>query len=152
MTGAVTLRPYTTADEDAAIELWRRTWTHHYPKIDFDTRVDWWRKRWRKELVPAARIVLAEIDGEMIGFVTIDTKKRYLDQFVVAPELWGSGVASALLGEAKRLSPRGINLHVNKDNARAIRFYEKGGFEYDGEDKNPMSGQPVNKMKWRAGR
>jgi putative acetyltransferase len=124
----LTLRPYSAADEDAAIELWRRTWTQHYPQIDFDSRVDWWRKRWRKELAPAARIVLAEIDHELAGFVTIDPKTMYLDQIVVAPEQWGSGIALALLDEAKRLSPRGVVLHVNKDNARAIAFYQKHGF------------------------
>ena len=100
--------------------------------------------------MPAARIVLAEADGALIGFVTVDPKTMYLDQIVVAPEHWGSGVAQALLDEAKRLSPRGLILHVNKDNARAIRFYEKHGFVYVGEDKNPLSGKPVNRMAWRA--
>jgi putative acetyltransferase len=193
MVEPVTLRPYTAADEDAAIELWRRTWAKHYPHIDFTARVDWWRERWRKELVPVARIVLAEIDeapppsspfvpaqagtqsqrrsvGEnspgsplsrgraeknaaqkrtLIGFVTVDPKTLYLDQIVVAPEAWGSGVALALLDEAKRLSPRGLDLLVNKDNFRAIRFYQKHGFVYAGEDKNPVSGIAVNRMTWR---
>ncbi len=58
----VTLRPYTAADEDAAIELWRRTWQKHYPHFNFTERVPWWRERWRKELVPVARVVVAEID------------------------------------------------------------------------------------------
>src|SRR5262249_8410667 len=74
----------------------------------------------------------------------------YLDQIVVAPEHWGAGVALALLDEAKRLSPKGIDLLVNKDNFRAIGFYEKHGFSYAGEDKNPVSGIPVNRMSWRA--
>ena len=72
MTGTLTLRPYTAADEDAAIELWRRTWAEHYPHIDFTARVPWWRERWRKELVPHAQIVLAERDGALVGFVTVD--------------------------------------------------------------------------------
>jgi putative acetyltransferase len=38
---------------------------------------------------------------------------------------------------------------VNKDNARAIRFYEKHGFVYSGEGANPVSGIPVSKMAWR---
>jgi putative acetyltransferase len=148
--GNATLRPYSAADEDAAIELWRRTWQQHYPQIDFDARVAWWRARWRNELVPAARIVLAEADGALAGFVTVDPKTMYLDQIVVAPEHWGSGLALALLNEAKRISPRGLDLLVNMDNYRAIRFYEKYGFVYAGEDKNPVSGKPVNKMAWRA--
>jgi len=146
---ACTLRPYTAADEDAAIELWRRTWAKHYPHIDFTARVPWWRERWRNELVPAARIVMAEIDRAPVGFVTIDPKTMYLDQIVVAPEHWGSTVALTLLDEARRLSPKGIDLLVNKDNFRAIRFYEKHGFAYAGEDKNPISGIAVNRMAWR---
>jgi putative acetyltransferase len=144
-----TLRPYTTADENAAIELWRRTWQQHYPHLNFTERVDWWRERWRQELVPVAAIVLAETDGALAGFVTVDPKTMYLDQIVVAPEQWGSGVALALLNEAKRLSPKGLDLLVNKDNARAISFYEKHGFVYAGEDKNPVSGIAVNRMAWR---
>ena len=149
MTGTITLRPYAAADEAAAIELWRRTWQQHYPHLDFNARVDWWRERWRTELVPVARIVLAEIGGVLAGFVTIDPKTLYLDQIVVAPEHWGSAVALQLLDEAKRISPRGLELLVNKDNARAIGFYDKHGFVYVGEDKNPVSGKPVNRMAWR---
>ena len=149
MTSPVILRRYTAADEDAAIELWRRTWQHHYPHLNFTARVPWWRERWRSELVPHARIVLAEAGGAIIGFVTVDPQTYYLDQIVVAPEQWGSGAALALLEEAKLLSPHGLDLLVNKDNARAIRFYEKHGFAYAGEDKNPVSGVPVSKMAWR---
>ncbi len=144
------LRPYTDADEDAAIELWRRTWAHHFPHIDFNARVAWWRERWRQELIPVAHVVLAEQDGTLAGFVTVDPDTLYLDQLVVAPEHWGSAVAVALIDEAKRLSPHGLDLLVNKENARAIRFYEKHGFVYAGEDKNPVSGIPVNRMRWRA--
>ena len=149
MSNNLTLRPYSAADEDAAIELWRRTWQQHYAHLDFNKRVEWWRERWRKELVPVARIVIAEIGGAMAGFVTVDPKTMYLDQIVVAPEHWGSDVALALVDEAKRLSPKGLDLLVNKDNFRAIRFYEKHGFAYAGEDKNPVSGIAVNRMAWR---
>jgi putative acetyltransferase len=145
-----TLRRYAAADEDAAIELWRRTWSKHYPHLDFNARLAWWRERWRNELVPVAQIVLAERDDDLIGFVTVDPKTMYLDQIVVAPEYWGSEIATALLDEAKRLSPKGLDLLVNKDNFRAIRFYEKHGLIYAGEDKNPVSGIPVNRMAWRS--
>ncbi len=154
------LRPYAAADEDAAIELWRRSWQQAYPHIDFAKRVDWWRERWRKELVPTARITVAQANGAqangaqgngaLVGFVTVDPNTGYLDQIVVAPEAWGGDVAAMLVAEAKRLSPARLDLLVNKDNARAIRFYEKHGFAYAGEDVNPVSGKPVNRMSWRA--
>ena len=146
---SVSLRPYRAADEEAAIELWRRTWQLHYPGIDFTARLPWWRARWRNELVPVATITVAERAGGLVGFVTVDSKTRYLDQIVVAPEAWGSDVAGALIAEAKQLSPGGLDLAVNADNARAIRFYEKQGFAITGDDVNPLSGAPVRKMSWR---
>ena len=146
---AFTLRPYQAADEDSAIELWRRTWQIAYPRLDFAARLDWWRERWRNELAPTATITIAESAGQLVGFVTVDPKTLYLDQIVVAPEAWGSRIAGALLDEAKRLSPAGLDLAVNADNGRAIRFYEKQGFAVTGTDVNPRSGAPIRKMSWR---
>ncbi|KRR14449.1 GCN5 family acetyltransferase [Bradyrhizobium jicamae] len=148
MAADFTLRPYRVEDEGAAIDLWRLTWQHAYPAIDFAARVPWWRERWRNELVPNAAIIVAEQSDALIGFVTIDGK-GYLDQLVVSPDHWGSKLATALVDEAKRLSPSGVTLLVNKDNVRAIRFYERNGFQHAGEDVNPTSGRPVLKMAWR---
>lgn len=141
------LRPYRAADEDAAIDLWERTWSQAYPSIDFAQRRDNWRLRWRNELVPSARIVVALHTDRMIGFVTIDSG-GYLDQLVVAPEEWGSDLGGTLIAKAKAMSPKGITLLVNTDNARAIRFYERNGFVRTHEDVNPVSGRKVYGMKW----
>ena len=144
------LRPYREADQEPSIALWLETWTLAYPSIDFDARVDWWRKRWRDELVPTATVIVAESDGTMAGFVTIDAS-GYLDQLVVSPLYQGSPLATALVDEAKRLSPDGVTLKVNADNVRAIRFYVRNGFIDVGEDFNPGSKRPVRKMAWMAG-
>ncbi|MGA2894904.1 MAG: GNAT family N-acetyltransferase [Xanthobacteraceae bacterium] len=146
---AVILRGYDPRDEDASIALWLRTWAAAFPDIDFAARLNWWRRWWREELVATTTIVIAETDGVMIGFVTVDPDTFYLDQIVVAPERWGTGVAEALIAEAKRISPKGLDLDVNTDNARAIRFYEKHGFVIGGAGKNPLSGKPIHSMSWR---
>jgi len=143
-----TLRPYRAEDEDAAIELWRLTWQQAHPAIDFTARVAWWRERWCNELVPNASIIVAEQADTLVGFVTIDGS-GYLDQLVVKPDYWGSKLATALVDETKRLSPDGVTLKVNKDNARAISFYERNGFVHAGEDVNPTSGRPVLRMSWK---
>ena len=143
------LRRYESGDEAAAIALWLRSWQAAYPQLDFVARLDWWRERWRNELVPSAEIVIAETDGEVIGFVTVDPRTLYLDQLVVAPPRWGSGVAAVLIAAAKRLSPTGLDLDVNTDNARAIRFYGREGFVVSGEGVNPVSGKPLHRMTWR---
>jgi len=143
------LRPYRPEDEDAAIALWLESWQLAYPAIDFTARLPWWRERWRGELVPKAAIVVAEQQGALVGFVTIDAS-GYLDQLVVAPEQWGSELATRLVDEAKRLSPDRITLLVNADNLRAIRFYARNGFVQADEDVNPTSGRPVLRMAWQA--
>jgi putative acetyltransferase len=152
-TGSVgfSLRPYEARDEDAAVALWLQTWQATYPKLDFVARLDWWRARWRDELVPTSFIVIAEDTGgaDMIGFVTVDARTLYLDQIVVAPERWSSGVGLALIDEAKRISPKGLELDVNTDNTRAIVFYGKCGFSVTGAGKNQLSGKPVHRMSWR---
>jgi putative acetyltransferase len=145
----ISLRAYTADDEDASVALWLRTWQAAYPQIDFAARLDWWRERWRNELLPAVEVVVAETGGNMIGFVTIDADTLYLDQLVVAPEYWGSGVGSALIAEARQLSPSGLDLDVNVDNARAIAFYGKHGFAITGDGKNPITGRPIHRMSWR---
>jgi len=147
-TSAVRLRRYEPRDEDAAIGLWLRTWQAAYPQIDFAARLEWWRQRWRSELVPTAEIVIAEADDEPVGFVTVDPSSGYLDQIVVAPQRWGCGIGAALMAEAKRLSPKGLTLDVNTDNARAIGFYLQQGFLRSGAGVNPASGKPVHRMSW----
>ena len=146
---AVSLRPYDAKDEDAAIALWLRSWQATYPELDFAARLDWWRERWRNVLTKSADIVIAETGGEMIGFVTVDPQACYLDQIVVAPEHWASGIGSALIAVAKQLSPSALELHVNTDNARAIRLYQKLGFAITGDGINPISGKPVHRMLWQ---
>jgi putative acetyltransferase len=145
----VSYRPYQPREEDAAIALWLRTWQAAYPQIDFTKRLEWWRERWRKELVPSAEIVVADGRNGIVGFVTVDPRTLYLDQIVVAPEHWGSDIGVRLMAEAKRLSPAGLDLDVNTDNARAIRFYEKQHFLISGAGANPISGKPVHRMSWR---
>jgi putative acetyltransferase len=151
------LRPYVAGDEAAAIELWRRTWQLAYPRIDFTARLPWWRERWRGELVPACTIMVIEnagaaaglAPGDIAGFVTVDPRNGYLDQIVVAPEAWGTPVAAALIDAARQISPAGLELLVNCDNARAIRFYEKQGFTVSGEEVNAR-GAPLFRMNWRG--
>jgi putative acetyltransferase len=145
----VTLRRYRQSDEDAAVTLWLRSWQAAYPQLDFIARLDWWRQRWRDELLRTADVVIAEDANIIIGFVTIDPQTLYLDQIVVAPEHWRSGIGAVLLEEARRISPHGLDLDVNIDNARAIAFYKKHGFTIAGPGKNPISGKPVHRMSWR---
>jgi putative acetyltransferase len=121
------------------------------PEIDFSARKDWWQRRWIDELVPKNSVVVAEADGEIVGFIVINPSSGYLDQIAVRPESWGSNVAKTLMSEAKRLA-RSVTLDVNQSNARAIRFYEREGLVRTGEGVNPLSGKPTFRYAWRPDR
>jgi putative acetyltransferase len=146
----IKLRPYRTAEFDAAVTLWQRAWQLAYPQIDFSKRIDWFREHWNALLLDS-KIVVAECPeaSDLAGFVAVSPRTGYLDQIVVAPEAQRTGVGKALLGAAKQIGPDGLYLHVNQDNTRALAFYRTGGFIVAGEDVNRRSGAPVYMMTWR---
>lgn len=145
----VAIRDQASSDLDAIVELWIAAWTAGMPEIDFEARRDWFTRHLADSQAAGARMLVATIDDAIVGFVMIDPAKGYLDQIAVDPDRSEEGIGSLLLGAAKRLSPQGIDLHVNTANHPAIRFYEKNGFLVAGEATNPNSGRPVYTMHWR---
>ncbi|PWB63866.1 MAG: GNAT family N-acetyltransferase [Bradyrhizobiaceae bacterium] len=144
---SATVRPLAPADLSEALDLWVAAWQAAYPAIDFSAR-----RGWIAERIAGAHAAVAVLDGRIAGLLVIDPRSGDLDQLVVATACQGRGVAAALIAEARRLAPAGLDLTVNQDNARAIRFYEKHGFVRTGAAVNPNSGAPTFRMSWRPGR
>jgi len=134
----------------AIADLWVASWARTLPSIDFEAR-----RGWLLDHLDAARAKGAVVrvaiagGGEPGGFVLIDPASGYLDQIAVHPELWGKGVAEALIAEARRISPEKIVLDVNADNPRAVAFYQRQGFREIGRGVNPRSGLATLKLEWR---
>ena len=80
----------------------------------------------------------------------VDPQRGYLDQLAVDPTYQGSGVADALMAAAKDLSPSRLELHVNRDNARALRFYLRHGFRTIATGFNSQSGLPTLLLQWHC--
>jgi putative acetyltransferase len=146
----VTLRAMLPADLAEMTNLWVATWQQTVPRIDFEERRAWFIDRMRAHQDAGALVITAFAGGRLTGFVVIDPESGYLDQIVVAIDQQGGGSAHELIEAAKSASPHGIDLHVNQDNARAIRFYEKHGFAVRGADVNERSGAPVYLMRWET--
>lgn len=83
-----------------------------------------------------------EVDGEVMGFYKAQRHMgraahvAYLGTLAVAPEAQGHGVAGLMLQDAlAKLLSAGVTrveLTVEADNPRAIAFYERLGFVYEG--------------------
>ena len=97
-----------------------------------------------------AIVVGLDAGAQAAGFVTIDPRTGYLDQLCVAPAERGSGLALALLDEAKRRAPGYVELEVNEANARALRFYRREGFAAVARGLSALSGLPTLRMRWPA--
>ncbi len=147
---AALIRDMVAADLPEMTDLWIASWQAAMPHIDFETRRVWFVDRMIAHREAGARIIVALQNGDMVGFVVVDPATGYLDQIAVAPSRQGQGFAATLLAHAKKIAPRHIDLDVNQNNARAIRFYQREGFEIAGEDVNPNSGAPIYRMRWQS--
>jgi GNAT superfamily N-acetyltransferase len=86
-----------------------------------------------------AETLVAEWGGQVVGMVRwrlLHPVVGEVEDLHVVPDVWGTGVASRLL-DAAVLALRGTSaetvfLWVGETNARARRFYEREGWEYDG--------------------
>jgi putative acetyltransferase len=130
-------------------DLWTASWQAVMPHINFDSRRAWLCERIGELHGAGAETACAvTARGTAIGFVTFNRHSHYLDQLAVAPSRLGTGLAKALLDFAKLQSPQGLALHVNQDNFRAVRFYEREQFVRGPEAINPRSGLKIWSMTW----
>lgn len=148
-TAELHLRIRTDADCASLAGLWVASWREAMPDIDFEARRPWFLDHLRA-LEAAGAITICAFDGSnrLFGCVTFDPATAYLDQLAVAPEAKGTGAAKLLLNEARRLSPNGLVLDVNQDNARALAFYAREGFAKTAEGVNPRSGLKTWRLRW----
>ena len=88
---------------------------------------------------PKAIVVVAELDGELAGFILVNVTLRqtissgYLTTLDVHPDHRRKGLALELLEHAQQISVAEdimyLRLHVFTGNEAAIAFYEKHGFQ-----------------------
>lgn len=89
---------------------------------------------------------IAEEDGRMAGFAIVQWGSEagegiaYLQTIEVLPEARGRGVGAALLTRseeaARAAGAARIWLHVDEENADAIRMYQRHGFVFEGRHEN----------------
>ena len=145
------LRGFEEGDCPALADLWVAAWRRTGFAIDFEARRPWLIERLGAHRAAGGVVVVGlGGDGQPAGFVTVDPASGYLDQLCVQPEEQGSGLASALLDEAKRLSRGALELDVNEANERACRFYEREGFVLVTRGSSVQSGLPTMRLRWTA--
>jgi ribosomal-protein-alanine N-acetyltransferase len=89
---------------------------------------------------------VAELDGRMRGFGIVEWSRdgletiAYIQTLEVLEKQRGQGIGGELLrrmeGSARGAGAATIWLHVDAENAGAIRVYERHGFEMSGREEN----------------
>lgn len=109
--------------------------------------VEQWQARWTERLsgdeLPPVRVAVR--DGALVGLCIVATPSRDDDAgegvaeivaMNVRPESWRSGVETVLMNDAldrfRRDGWRVASLWVVGGNDRAVKFYQRFGFEFDG--------------------
>ncbi|WP_319531427.1 GNAT family N-acetyltransferase [uncultured Cohaesibacter sp.] len=76
-------------------------------------------------------LIVADLDGRIVGHCECDIARGYLKNLWVAPDWQGQGIAGALLADAKekliKASHESLHLTALEGNSRALAFYEKEG-------------------------
>ena len=129
---AMTARPPDPSETGALARLWYDGWQDAHAAILPAALA---RARTRESFAERMAAALADVrvigpQGAPLGFAML--KGDELNQFYVASEARGAGVAAALMADVEaQLSARGVEtawLACAIGNARAAKFYEKSGW------------------------
>jgi len=113
---------------------------------------EWWAERWKWEQ-ETHRLTVAVDDGEIVGFSYVgpsfDEGVRELYAIHVDPEAVGAGVGKLLMVDALPHLGEHAVLWVLEGNARARRFYERGGWFADGTSRDEtMGGEMTHQLRY----
>ena len=154
----VTLRAATADDIPAVGRLHQRSRVAAYSSIlppaaladpTPEAMADYWTMRWGYERADH-RMTVAERDGSLVGFSYLgpddedDPDTGLLNAIHLEPAERGRGVGRALMVDALaamgRRGWRRAALWVLRDNAHARGFYERGGWQLTGLERDDMIG------------
>ncbi|PRA13984.1 GNAT family N-acetyltransferase [Arthrobacter sp. MYb211] len=141
-----TLRAPEPADVETLAQLHTRCWKQSYANqlpADYFTpeQLESRRTLWGRLLAdqnPALRRVVAESQGELVGFALagpgLDGEDRLqLYSLYLLAQCHGSGIGQGLLDAV--LGDEPAVLWVARGNPRATAFYRRNGFAFDGAEK-----------------
>lgn len=131
-------------DVNRVAELWLDT---NLKAHDF-IPAQYWRSNYDlvKEMLSQAEVYVYE-DGQKIqGFIGLNEDD--IKGIFVSDEMQSQGIGKALVDFVKEGKTK-LRLNVYQKNVRAIRFYQKEGFEIECEGLDEATGEKDYAMTWR---
>ncbi len=149
---ALTIRPAQPDEYDAVAEVWMRSWLSN--GIADPSGGESWplavmRERIPNEIANGWSLYVADDAGTIAAMLAFRLRDGYLDQLFIAPEYQGNGLGKRLLAFTRENLPDEIWLRCVRENERAWRWYEREGFVFEKEERDPRSGFIMKYYRWK---
>ena len=138
------IRELQQADENRVADIWLETNLRAHGFIP----AQYWYGNFEtvKELLPQAEVYVYETNQKIQGFVGVNGE--YIEGIFVCPGMQSKGIGKLLLEHIKSRKSK-LLLHVYRKNTRAIRFYQREGFEILCEGVDEATGEQDYTMAWQ---
>lgn len=138
------IRKLRKADINRVAEIWLDTNRKAHAFIP----VSYWERNFAsvKEMLPQAEVYVYETDKGIQGFLGLNGE--YIEGIFVSEGAQSHGIGKSLLDYAKNRKPA-LRLNAYQKNVRAIRFYQREGFQIQREGLDAATGEPDYEMLWR---
>ena len=138
------IRVLQEADIDRVAEIWldSNLKAHHFIPAQY------WKSNFGlvKEMLSQAEVYVYENDKKIQGFIGLNGE--YIEGIFVAVEMQSRGIGKLLLDYAKDRKSK-LLLKVYQKNTRAVRFYQREGFEIQSEGLDDDTDEKDYAMIWQ---
>lgn len=140
------IRKFQDTDLNAVADIWLDTNRKAHDFIP----VQYWEDRFGmvKEMLPQAEIYVYEgkLAGQILGFIGLTD--HYIEGIFVRSEVQSEGIGKQLIDFVKRIK-KVLSLNVYQKNVRAIKFYQREGFQIQNEAVEEDTGEAEYGMVWK---
>ena len=137
------IRVMRKADIDRVADIWLET----NLRAHYFIPAQYWKNNFEyvKEMMLQAEVYVYEKDHEIQGFIGLNDE--YIEGLFVSDKMRSHGIGKLLLNYMKNRKSE-LVLNVYQKNSRATSFYQREGFELQGEGLDKATGEKEYMMKW----
>ena len=138
------LRTMKTDDLDPVVQIWLESNRQAHSFIE----ADYWEKNKEevRKMLPHSLIEIAEIEGNIVGFIGMNETK--IEGLFVNSNFQSRGIGHSLIEWAKTRNEV-LTLYVYQKNQRALKFYLKEGFVIHKQLIDEETGEIEFLMQWK---
>ena len=139
------LRTMRTDDLDYVVKIWLESNIQAHSFIESD----YWKenKEEVRKMLPHSLIQVAEIDGNIVGFIGMNETR--IEGLFVSSDFQSRGIGHSLIEWAKTGNEE-LTLSVYQKNQRALQFYLKEGFVIGERLMDQKTGEIELLMQWKS--